>query len=739
MELKRVVVTGLGAITPVGNSVPEFWENIVNGVSGAGPITHFDASLFKTQFACEVKDFDATKYIDRKEARKMDLYTQYAIAVAKEAVSDSGLDVEKEDLNKIGVIFGAGIGGIHTFEEEVGNYYTRQEMGPKFNPFFIPKMISDIAAGQISIMYGFHGPNYATCSACATSTNAIADAFNLIRLGKANVIVSGGSEAAIFPAGVGGFNAMHALSTRNDEASKASRPFSASRDGFVMGEGGGCLILEELEHAKARGAKIYAEVAGVGMSADAHHLTASHPEGLGAKLVMINALEDAEMDPKEVDYINVHGTSTPVGDISEAKAIKEVFGDHAFELNISSTKSMASYLRLSTTKKVTTTRISTITLISRSIKHRNAKLMLPCPIHLDLVVTMRALSSRNTQSNIVLRNEIDKIRLLFRKDRESYLCFYRILGFYPRNIQLYEQALLHKSTSVRSDKGRPLNNERLEFLGDAILDAIVGDIVYKRFEGKREGFLTNTRSKIVQRETLNKLAVEIGLDKLIKYSTRSSSHNSYMYGNAFEAFIGAIYLDQGYERCKLFMEQRIINRYIDLDKISRKEVNFKSKLIEWSQKNKMEVSFELIEQFLDHDSNPVFQTEVRIEGLPAGTGTGYSKKESQQNAAQMAIKKVKEPTFMSTIEEIKIQHSATETETEMEVELATGSDTELATELENELETELNANPEIKPENVSEENILVDEISTVQDTEAPATNQNKSPCDDPESPNRDLQ
>ena len=354
---------------------------------------------------------------------------------------------------------------------------------------------------------------------------------------------------------------------------------------------------------------------------------------------------------------------------------------------------------------------------------------------------MRALSSRNTQSNIVLRNEIDKIRLLFHRDRESYLCFYRILGFYPRNIQLYEQALLHKSSSVRSDKGRPLNNERLEFLGDAILDAIVGDIVYKRFEGKREGFLTNTRSKIVQRETLNKLAVEIGLDKLIKYSTRSSSHNSYMYGNAFEAFIGAIYLDQGYERCKQFMEQRIINRYIDLDKISRKEVNFKSKLIEWSQKSKLEVSFELIEQFLDQDSNPVFQTEVRIEGLPAGTGTGYSKKESQQNAAQMARKKVKEPTVMSTIEEIKIQHSAcaTEMETEMEVEFATDSEIELATGLENELETELNANPEIEPENVSEENILVDEISTVQATEAPATSQSKSPCDDPESPNRDLQ
>ena len=344
MELKRVVVTGLGAITPVGNSVPEFWENIVNGVSGAGPITHFDASQFKTQFACEVKNFDVTKYIDRKEARKMDLYTQYAVAVAKEAVSDSGLDVEKEDLNKIGVIFGAGIGGIHTFEEEVGNYYTRQEMGPKFNPFFIPKMISDIAAGQISIMYGFHGPNYATCSACATSTNAIADAFNLIRLGKANVIVSGGSEAAITVGGVGGFNAMHALSTRNESPTTASRPFSASRDGFVMGEGGGCLVLEELEHAKARGAKIYAEVAGVGMSADAHHLTASHPDGLGAKLVMRNALEDAEMTPEDIDYINVHGTSTPVGDISEVKAIKEVFGDHAYNLNISSTKSMTGHL-----------------------------------------------------------------------------------------------------------------------------------------------------------------------------------------------------------------------------------------------------------------------------------------------------------------------------------------------------------------------------------------------------------
>ena len=345
MELKRVVVTGLGAITPIGNNVSDFWENLVNGVSGAGPITHFDASLFKTQFACEVKNFEATKYIDRKEARKMDLYTQYAIAVAKEAVTDSGLDIENEDLNRIGVIFGAGIGGIRTFEEEVGNYaLTGKENGPKFNPFFIPKMISDIAAGHISMLYGFHGPNFATVSACASSTNAISDAFNYIRLGKANVIITGGAEAAVSESGVGGFNSMNALSTRNDSPETASRPFSASRDGFVMGEGAACLVLEEMEHALARGAKIYCEIAGTGMSADAYHLTASHPDGLGAKLVMRNALEDAEMTPEDIDYINVHGTSTPVGDISEVKAIKEVFGDHAYNLNISSTKSMTGHL-----------------------------------------------------------------------------------------------------------------------------------------------------------------------------------------------------------------------------------------------------------------------------------------------------------------------------------------------------------------------------------------------------------
>ena len=344
MELKRVVVTGLGAITPVGNTPEETWKNLVAGKSGAAPITHFDTTLFKTQFACEVKDFNPADYMDRKEARKMDRYCQLAMASAIQGVKDSAIDLEKEDLNRIGVVFGVGIGGIKTFQDEVVDFGQNLERGPKFGPFFIPKMISDIAAGQISIHFGFHGPNYATTSACASSSNAVADAFNLIRLGKADIIVSGGAEAAICETGVGGFNAMKALSTRNDDPEHASRPFSASRDGFIMGEGAGCLILEELEHAKARGAKIYAEMVGEGMSADAYHITASHPEGLGAKLVMENALKDANIKPDDIDYINVHGTSTHVGDISEAKAIKEVFGDHAYELNISSTKSMTGHL-----------------------------------------------------------------------------------------------------------------------------------------------------------------------------------------------------------------------------------------------------------------------------------------------------------------------------------------------------------------------------------------------------------
>ncbi|WP_314942032.1 beta-ketoacyl-ACP synthase II [Porphyromonas endodontalis] len=342
MEFKRVVVTGLGALTPVGDSVSETWESLLQGKSGAGPITLFDASHFKTQFACEVKGFNPNDHFDRKEARRYDRYTQFALVTAKEALEDSGLDLEKTDLERVGVIISAGIGGLETFEQEVMDY--SPEKGPRFNPFFIPKMISDIAAGLVSIQYGFNGPNYSVASACASSTNAIIDAAIMIRLGKADVMVAGGSEAAVTIAGIGGFNAMNALSTRNDSPETASRPFSKSRDGFVLGEGSSILILEELEHALARGAKIYAEFGGFGLSADAHHLTASHPEGLGAKLVMQRTLEDANLKPGDVDYINVHGTSTPVGDISEVKAITAVFGDEAKKLNISSTKSMTGHL-----------------------------------------------------------------------------------------------------------------------------------------------------------------------------------------------------------------------------------------------------------------------------------------------------------------------------------------------------------------------------------------------------------
>lgn len=344
MELKRVVVTGLGAVTPLGNDVATTWENAKMGVSGAGPITLFDASKFKTRFACEVKDFDISKYLDRKESRKSDRYTHLAIAAAQEAMEDTQFDLEKVDTDRIGVIFSSGIGGLKSFEDEIGSYFTHEELGPKFNPFFIPKMISDIAAGHISMRYGLRGPNFGTVSACASSTHSAIVAFDLIRLGKADAIVVGGSEASVTISGVGGFNALTALSTRNDSPETASRPFSASRDGFVVGEGAACLIFEDLDHALARGAKIYAEVVGGGMSADAYHLTASHPEGLGAKLVMQSALKDANMKPEEIDYINVHGTSTPVGDPSELKAIKEVFGDHAYNMNISSTKSMTGHL-----------------------------------------------------------------------------------------------------------------------------------------------------------------------------------------------------------------------------------------------------------------------------------------------------------------------------------------------------------------------------------------------------------
>ncbi|MDO4880162.1 MAG: beta-ketoacyl-ACP synthase II [Capnocytophaga sp.] len=343
MKNRRVVVTGLGAITPIGNNIQEYWNGLVEGISGANLITHFDASKFKTQFACEVKNFDVSQFIDKKEARKMDKFAQYAVVASDEAIKDSGLDLEKENKDRIGVIWGAGIGGLITFQEEV-LAFGKGDGTPRFNPFFIPKMIADIAPGMISIRHGLRGPNFATVSACASSANAIIDALNYIRLGHADVIVSGGSEAAVIEAGIGGFNALHALSTRNDDYKTASRPFDLNRDGFVLGEGSGALVLEEYEHAKARGAKIYCEIVGGGLSADAHHLTAPHPEGLGAKNVMLNCLRDAGLSPQDVDAINLHGTSTPLGDIAETKAVKEVFGEHAYNINLNSTKSMTGHL-----------------------------------------------------------------------------------------------------------------------------------------------------------------------------------------------------------------------------------------------------------------------------------------------------------------------------------------------------------------------------------------------------------
>ncbi|NTW33400.1 MAG: beta-ketoacyl-ACP synthase II [Bacteroidetes bacterium] len=343
MDLKRVVVTGLGAITPLGNNIPDFWNALLNGVSGAAPITHFDTSKFKTKFACEVKGYDSSIFFDRKEVRKYDLFAQYALVCADEAFKDSGIDLNKLNLDKSGVIWGCGIGGLDTFLKEVTDF-ALGDGTPRFNPFFIPKMIIDIAAGHISMKYGFHGPNFTTISACASSTNSLIDAYNYIRLGKAVVMIAGGSEAACNPIGIGGFNAMQALSVKNDSPSTASRPFDKDRDGFVLGEGGGAVVLEEYEHAVKRGAKIYAEVAGGGLSADAYHMTAPHPEGLGAILVMNNALEDAEMNYEAIDYINVHGTSTPLGDIAETTAILKLFGEHAYKLNISATKSMTGHL-----------------------------------------------------------------------------------------------------------------------------------------------------------------------------------------------------------------------------------------------------------------------------------------------------------------------------------------------------------------------------------------------------------
>ena len=462
----------------------------------------------------------------------------------------------------------------------------------------------------------------------------MADAFNLIRLGKANIIVSGGAEAAICECGVGGFNAMHALSTRNDDPEHASRPFSASRDGFIMGEGAGCLVLEELEHAKARGAKIYAEMVGEGESADAYHITASHPEGLGAKLVMERALEDANLKPEDIDYINVHGTSTHVGDISEAKAIKNVFGESAYKLNISSTKSMTGHL----------------------LGAAGAVEAMVCVLSVKNDIVPPTINHEEDDKD----EELDyNLNFTFNKaqKREVRAALSNTFGFGGHNCCVvfkkyadYKMALMHKSIMHRNAKGKPMNNERLEFLGDAVLDAVVGDIVYKHFPGKREGFLTNTRSKLVQRDTLNKLAQEMGINQLILSSGHSYSHNSYMGGNAFEALVGAVYLDRGYNVCMEFMQKRILSQMINIDKVAYKEVNFKSKLIEWSQKNRVKLDFVQVEQEKDKNGSPVFTYKVVIEGIEGGTGKGYSKKESQQIASKLTLEQLrKKPQYIDAV------------------------------------------------------------------------------------------
>lgn len=399
MELKRVVVTGLGAITPIGNSVNEFWNALSKGVSGANMITRFDTEKFKTKFACEVKDFDPSEYFDRKELRKLDPYAQFAIVASDQAIKDANFDFDVVDTDRIGVIWASGIGGIETFMNEMKSYVEGNYV-PRFSPFFIPKMISDIAAGHISMKYKLRGPNYGTVSACASSSNALIDGLNLIRLGKADAFVTGGSEAAINEAGIAGFNSMQAISTSNDIFQKASRPFDANRDGFVMGEGGGAIILEEYEHAKARGAKIYAEFIGGGMSADAYHLTAPHPEGLGAKLVMQRAIEDASINPDDVDYINVHGTATPLGDISETLAIKEVFGEHAYKLNISSTKSMTGHL-LGAAGAVEA--IAAIMAMNHSIVPPTINLESPDP-EIDPRLNLTPNSAQEREMNIVISN-----------------------------------------------------------------------------------------------------------------------------------------------------------------------------------------------------------------------------------------------------------------------------------------------------------------------------------------------
>ena len=639
MKQRRVVVTGIGTINPLGNSIEEYFSNLEKGVSGAGPITHFDPSNFKTKFACELKGYDAASFFDRKELRKYDLYSQYALVAAEQAVKDSGVDLEKIDRDMVGVIWGSGIGGLETFYQEVKSYVEGGFI-PRYSPFFIPKMIADLAAGPISMKYGFRGPNFCTVSACSSSNHAMIDSLNYIRWGKADMILTGGSEAAINPPGVGGFNSMQALSTRNDEPQKASRPFDADRDGFVIGEGAGALLLEEYEHAVARGAKIYAEVAGGGMSADAYHLTAPHPEGVGAKKSMTDAIKDAGIAPDYIDYVNTHGTSTPVGDLAEVAGIVASFGDHVYDMNISSTKSMTGHLLGAAGAIEGLACIMAITkgIVPPTINVENLDPKIDPKINLTL--------------NKAQKRDV-KYALHHSRDKAYYKALDEIFGVCPNNIELYKLALIHRSASLFLDDGTPINNERLEFLGDAVLESIVSDYLFIEFPEQNEGFLTKLRSRIVSRASLNKLAVRIGLDRHIITQGNYSSQQKNLYGDALEAMVGALYLDKGYDFTNRLIINHLLNRYIDLVDMTEQETDFKSRLIEWSQKNKRALSFDTVPSPLYTQKIPHFHTSVSIDGQPTGTGEGHSKKSSEQKAALSALIRLRETGEHGTAEHIE--------------------------------------------------------------------------------------
>eukprot|EP01132_Coremiostelium_polycephalum_P000196 gene196-260_t len=569
-KMKRVVVTGLGALTPIGNTTQTYWDNLVAGTSGAAPITRFDATKHKTKFACELKGYREEDYFDRKEAKKLDLCSQYALISTAEAIQDAAFAVEGLDLERVGVVWGTGIGGIQTIEEEI-TAYVQADMSPKFTPFFVPKMIANMPAGHISIKYGFKGPNYVAVSACASAANALISAVNFIQLGFSDVMITGGSEAAVNPVALGGFNVIKALSSRNDDPTTASRPFDKDRDGFVLGEGAGTLILESYEHAVARGAKIYAEVLGVGLSGEAYHITAPHPDGQGAALVMKNALKNAGIQPQEVDYINVHGTSTPLGDVSEVKAIQQIFQEHAYQLNISSTKSMTGHLlgAAGAIESIAAILAMKYSVIPPTINHFE----LDDAIDNKLNFTFN--KAQNRPVSVALNNSFGFGGHNTSKDlktRQLKEDVYAITTLHPNNLSLYRLALQHSSAKIEQN-----SNERLEFLGDAVLSLVVAEYLFKKYPLQEEGFLTEIRSRIVNRASLGELAKKIGMDELLRYDTRSvNQHNTrFVYGNALEAFIGAVYLDQGYMLCAKFIVESLLKIHIDLEAIVVTDHNYK--------------------------------------------------------------------------------------------------------------------------------------------------------------------